>query len=129
MMGLDRIEHTRSIYTMWDFLGDVGGLFDMLRLLAEPLVKMFSVIFGSRLDRFLLAALFKKERRRNPNEDVLTHVKHRKPFKASLISCLNSKRDRNLYKTVEGKLHRELDIVSFLRLQMIDRLQMRLQFS
>ena len=26
--------HKRSIYTVWDFLGDVGGLFDMLKLLA-----------------------------------------------------------------------------------------------
>ena len=29
-MSLDRVQHTRSIYSVWDFLGDVGGLFDML---------------------------------------------------------------------------------------------------
>ena len=29
------IQHTRAIYSALDFLGDVGGLLDMLRLVAE----------------------------------------------------------------------------------------------
>ena len=27
------VSHQRSIYTFWDYLGDVGGLFDMLKLI------------------------------------------------------------------------------------------------
>ena len=61
-MDLDKVSHMRSIYGVWDFLGDVGGLFDMLRLLAEPIVAFLSVLFGSGLERYLLSALFKKER-------------------------------------------------------------------
>ena len=33
-MDMDKVVHSRSIYTVWDFFGDVGGLFDMLKLLA-----------------------------------------------------------------------------------------------
>ena len=29
----ETIDNHRAIYTFWDFLGDVGGLFDMLKLL------------------------------------------------------------------------------------------------
>ena len=32
------LHNTRSIYSAFDFLGDIGGLFDMLRLLAEILL-------------------------------------------------------------------------------------------
>ena len=45
---------------MWDFFGDVGGLFDMLRLIGSILISLFSSIFGSGLDRFLLEKLFKR---------------------------------------------------------------------
>ena len=33
-MSLDQVYHNRAIYTVWDFFGDVGGLFDMLKLIA-----------------------------------------------------------------------------------------------
>ena len=48
------VYHKRSIYTFWDFLGDVGGLFEMLKLLAYPLTLVGSVLLGSGLDHFLI---------------------------------------------------------------------------
>lgn len=33
-MSADRENHKRTIYGVWDFLGDVGGLFDMLKIFA-----------------------------------------------------------------------------------------------
>ena len=41
MLSPDTKEHARSIYTIWDLLGDIGGLFDMLRLLKSPFVTFF----------------------------------------------------------------------------------------
>ena len=35
-------------------MGDVGGLFDMLKLLAEPVIALMSALFGSGLDRYLI---------------------------------------------------------------------------
>ena len=52
-MSTNRVSHSRAIYSVWDFLGDVGGLFDMLRLLAEPILALSTLLFGSGLDRYL----------------------------------------------------------------------------
>ena len=51
-------EYTRSIYTFWDFLGDVGGLFDMLKLITEVLIGFITMIYGSELDRVLVQSVF-----------------------------------------------------------------------
>ena len=32
-LDLDVVDEVRNIYTIWDALGDIGGLIDMLRLL------------------------------------------------------------------------------------------------
>ena len=41
MMHPDVIKHTRSIYTILDFLGDVGGLSDALKILGGIAVLLF----------------------------------------------------------------------------------------
>ena len=51
---MDVVKNSRSIYTLLDVLGDVGGLFDMLRLIIENLIHLLTLILGSGLDRFLL---------------------------------------------------------------------------
>ena len=53
------VEHTRSIYTIWDLLGDVGGLFDMLKIIGSPLVSFLSFVVGSGLEIHLIQLLFK----------------------------------------------------------------------
>ena len=42
--------NNRSIYNLLDLLGDIGGLSDMLRLIAGILIQIITVIFGSSLD-------------------------------------------------------------------------------
>ena len=50
-----KIKHTRVIYNSLDFLGDIGGLIDALKLIAAMLVS----IFGNRnLMNGLIARLF-----------------------------------------------------------------------
>ena len=66
--------HTRAIYNIWDFLGDIGGLFDMLRLMASPIIAFSATIFGNGLHRYLIKSLFrieKKPRRKNHNVDMM----------------------------------------------------------
>ena len=62
-MNLDKVQQTRAIYSFWDFLGDVGGLFDMLKLQANPILAVLSALFGNGLESYLVSNLFVKERR------------------------------------------------------------------
>ena len=41
---------TRAVYSFWDFLGDVGGLADMMRLIGYWILAGISLISGSRLN-------------------------------------------------------------------------------
>ena len=74
--------HHRSIYTIWDFFGDVGGLFDMLALLATPIFWFVTLIIGSGSDRFLIKTLFKVQRKMNDSHKVEDYIKRRKPLRA-----------------------------------------------
>ena len=58
-MDMTVIEHSRSIYTYWDFLGDVGGLFGILQSLAYPLIALSSLLLNTGIDQFLIESLFK----------------------------------------------------------------------
>ena len=37
-MNQDTVFHTRTIYSFWDCLADIGGLFDSLKYLMYPLM-------------------------------------------------------------------------------------------
>ena len=128
-MSPDTTLHSRSIYTVWDFLGDVGGLFDMIRLLTQPIVTLSSALLGTGLHRFLISALFKIERRQKPEEHFITHIRKRKPFHIQLCSWLCSQRNKRYQSKAEDIIANELDIVNFLKHQMINTIQLRLQFT
>ena len=97
-ISVDKVIHSRAIYSVWDFLGDVGGLFDMLKIIAEPIVALSTAMLGSGLDRYLVQALFRKESRRRPSESVFTHIKRRKHTKVKWCNWLYDRRNRNLHK-------------------------------
>ena len=60
-MSTDAINTVRSVYTVWDVLGDIGGLIDMFKILAQPLVDFINTLVGTGLTRFLLQAIFVKQ--------------------------------------------------------------------
>ena len=60
-MSLDTIQHTRSIYSILDLLGDVGGLYSILLDLCEILVGIPTLLFGSVLQKFLAANIFENQ--------------------------------------------------------------------
>ena len=47
VMSLDVIEHNRTIYNMFDWLGDIGGLLGILASIGGLLISMLTFIFGS----------------------------------------------------------------------------------
>ena len=46
-MSLDVIEHNRTIYNMFDWLGDIGGLLGILASIGGLLISMLTFIVGS----------------------------------------------------------------------------------
>ena len=94
MVGLnfDSVTETRQIYTIWDFLGEVGGLMDMLKLIGQPLISLIHIIFGSGLSRLLFRSLFMVQCKNSKN-DLLLHLKHRKPLKIRICSWLIDKKN------------------------------------
>ena len=64
-IGIDesKVAYSRSVFTFWDFLGDVGGLYDMLILIGGQLVALIQFAVGSGLNRFLIRHLFTVERK------------------------------------------------------------------
>ena len=58
----DQVQHARSVYTILDWLGDVGGLIDALKLIAHLLVALFS---GGSMSGYLISQLFYKPQPRH----------------------------------------------------------------
>ena len=54
----DILEHKRSIYTLWDMLGDIGGLFDMLKVLTYIPLSFSGLLLGSGIDQTINESLF-----------------------------------------------------------------------
>ena len=96
MRDQDIYQHKRTIYTVWDWLGDIGGLFDMLKLLAKPMLKFYSLIFGSGLEAFLIKSLFKVQRKVNDKTNALNLIKKRRPLNANICSWVLNRHNMRL---------------------------------
>ena len=69
----DTVFHERSVYTVLDWLGDVGGLFDALKLISSVIVALCTNgIFPS----YVISKLFYKQqsKRDAPKPDVANAV-------------------------------------------------------
>ena len=64
------------MFTFFDALGDIGGLRDVLFLIGQLLVTLYGLVFGSRLDMYLISNLFKFEREgsESKEDDELSHI-------------------------------------------------------
>ena len=129
MLSPDIRVHTRSIYTIWDLLGDIGGLFDMLKLMQSPFVTFFSFLFGIGLETHLVQAMFKVQKTLSPNPNFLEIIQKRKKLKIVSCNWLFNKRNKRLQDSAIEKISQELDIVHLLKNQMITSQVIRLLFT
>ena len=53
-MSLDTHEHTRSVYSILDLLGDIGGLYSILYSIGLLIIQMMPYVFGSSKFELLL---------------------------------------------------------------------------
>ena len=126
--------YSRSVYTVWDWLGDLGGLYGTLYLMGSYIVKLTSYIAGDSLTLQLIENLYKFEAptKRRDNRDISKWITHRRPAKLSYctwLRCFQNRKTVGLQKVAEDQITKELDIVTFLKHQMIDKIERRLIFS
>ena len=61
VLSKDQTFHKRSIYTILDILGDVGGLLDGLRILGGVVMSIYTFAVRNPLNTFLVKSLFKTD--------------------------------------------------------------------
>ena len=57
------MHYKRSIFTLLDYLGDLGGLYDALNIMGLILVGVYKVVIGCEFENYLLKMLFTRKKR------------------------------------------------------------------
>lgn len=122
MFGLNNFSthYSRTIYNSLDFLGDVGGLLDALKLIAAALVALLN---PSSLFSELTARLFHQHKGGSPEETNLQKVPALTYIDLLLIQishklcccCGFQRRKKRLQEEGASRIERELDLVHFVR--------------
>ena len=110
-MSLDLVAYSRSIYSILDFLGDVGGLYSILLDLGIILVTIQSFVFGSFLEKFLRLNIFKRY-------SIMMKENNKVSKNRCSGLCLQDKSIRKFKKRAKLRIEKELDIVNFMKKQL-----------
>ena len=57
-MSLDTKQYTRSVYSILDFLGDIGGLLSILLPIGGALIALLDQLFDRTLDSYIIKKVF-----------------------------------------------------------------------
>ena len=57
-MSMDTKQYSRSVYSILDFLGDVGGLLSILLPIGGAFIALIDEIFSRTLDDYILKEVF-----------------------------------------------------------------------
>ena len=61
-MSLDTKQYNRSVYSILDFLGDVGGLLSILLPIGGAIIAMLDELFKRTLDSYIIERVFPNKR-------------------------------------------------------------------
>ena len=61
-MSLDTKQYNRSVYSVLDFFGDIGGLLSIMLPIGGALVALLDEIFDRTLDNFIIQKVFFNKR-------------------------------------------------------------------
>ena len=134
-ISADVQKYNRQIYSGLDWLGDVGGLVDGLRLCGYMLVAFLQFLLGNPLNRFLIESLFKREANASVSTSSLkTRIKHlraRIPFSISLTNstCLRKAKEKRMLREGLTRASKELELDEFIKLQKNLRVTLRTLFT
>ena len=91
-------QYGRTVYTFYDLLSDVGGLYGTLQIICQVIVAVISTIFGSGLRGFIIGNLFKlDEEKTGSSETDEKQISPRKPamfdiFSYSICACKSAEK-------------------------------------
>ena len=112
------------MYSFWDLSGDIGGLVEILKTSGGLLISFMTIFKGSNLDKYLISQLFFLESKSE------SKVKRKHAKFESLLCLLKRKRQKfNMYSKGLSRIDKELDLVEFIRHQLIDKISMNLLFT
>ena len=124
-MELSSVQKIRKIYSFWDFLGDVGGLNDILTLIGGCIVSLVQMFTGSGLNRYIFKKLFMFEetgKKKQLNKTLLEQIRSQtERWQSATFPWCNwlrnwrNKRMKTLYETANRRIYRELDLVRFIQ--------------
>ena len=82
-MSLDSISYERSVYTLWDWMGDVGGLYGTLTIIGHYAVALVSYITGHGIVKEIIESLYRREAPKSVADlgDIGSLIKSRRSLK------------------------------------------------
>ena len=104
LMMNDVTHYKRSRFTLLDYLGDLGGLYDALNVVGLILVGAYKVVIGCELENYLLKMLFTRKLRTRvieadcTEDEVLSSIKNQKRFSKESRNCIycRSKKEKRI---------------------------------
>ena len=111
--------YERQTYSVLEWVGDVGGLFDGLGMIARMFMGPFSA-FAMKAE--ILSVIFKQSSQAGKSEPTSQSSLHRNlkeiPHEKCLMALFCKKRRYNkMLERAEGSITRQLDLVKYLKLQ------------
>ena len=112
------------MYSFWDLSGDIGGLVEILKTFGGLLISFLTIFNGSNLDKYLISQLFFLESK----SETKAKRKHAK-FESPLCLLKRKPQKFSMYSKGLSRIDKELDLVEFIRHQLIDKISMNLLFT
>ena len=110
----------RSIYTFLDWLGDIGGLLDALRLIGNIIMTGYILIIGNPLSFYLVNSLFKRERQERYNSSLtdFDNIKSRQTFSMKFCTIFRTKKEKKLARKGYDRVNKMLEVDHLLKIKM-----------
>ena len=74
-MSIDTKQYSRSVYSILNFLGDVGGLLSILLPIGSGFIALLDSLFERTLDEFLIAKVFLRSKELKESEQNIVASK------------------------------------------------------
>ena len=119
----DKQMYKRSIYTFLDWVGDVGGLLDGLKLVGAMLMTFRSMILGNPFSSFLLSSLYKKDttdtKKLEGEEAIIESINRRTRFVVPFCccNCLRRRKEKKVLTHGIEQTLKELEVDRFIKTQ------------
>ena len=137
-MDQQRKIYERTVYTLFDFLGELGGLQGAMLQIAQVLVFLYGLLMPDTLTMDLMRRLFiiEEEPGRIPRttEERINSLEQRVPYKPAfyrlLCPCLSrNRREKKKFDDGVDVIEDSLDVVNFIRLSIMMKAALSVLFD